>query len=164
MANTLADKTIALQFYSALCSDVYYQARQDQLLDLEVITDNLKLEGIADVVGNSFLTSAGFTAGTDGFYYTKNGFGARLLSQTIGQQTFYTIVYRGTDFDKIGFEEAKVIGQAAFANGSPISQSGTTSSKTNDLGDITADVQIGSGIMVTVSHYFRHASLGHGTR
>jgi hypothetical protein len=113
MPNTLTDPKIALQFYSALCSDVYHHAAKDQWLDLVAITEQLDIKGLGiadvkiddiDIVALKKLTDAGFTPGTDGFYYTANGFGARLLKDLAGN---YTIVFRGTDIGDLGWDGAK---------------------------------------------------------
>jgi hypothetical protein len=67
-------------FYAALCSDVYHHGNADQWIDLAEIKAGLEpVNAVTDLDLVDKLFLAGFTPATDGFYYTPNGFGARLV-------------------------------------------------------------------------------------
>jgi hypothetical protein len=131
-----------IALYAALCSDVYHHNDIDQWINLKDI-DGTLLPGNAlnapDVAAN--LVLAGFTAAPDGFYYTPNGFGARLVLD--GDK--YIIVYRGTDFDTLKWPEVKASLNASFLNREAATGYNPPSTDKNDIGDIVADVQIGGG-------------------
>ena len=68
-----------IAFYAALCSDVYHHNKDDQWIDLKDIKSPNSGAVLDPIVNEASLMAAGFTAGDDGFYYTANGFGARLV-------------------------------------------------------------------------------------
>jgi hypothetical protein len=98
--------TNPIQIYAALCSDVYHNnTEKDQWIDLDSIAAPGKLVAQSPVERPELtgLTNLGFTAAPDGFYYTTNGFGARLIQDTTADATNpkYIIVFRGSDLGRL---------------------------------------------------------------
>jgi hypothetical protein len=123
------------QICSALCSTVYHNNDADQYIKIADLSSSFQGRDFQEL---NNLAVPGLKVASDGFYYSDNGFGARIVRDG---GTYY-VVCRGTDLgDLDGWKLLKTATSALLSGPRASDQN----NRSYDTGDLVADVQAGFG-------------------